>query len=169
MNIRSATPDDIPVIQKLVHTIWPIAYSNIISAEQITYMLDLIYSETALQKQFADGHRFIIADENESPVGFASYSVKNPADRAHYRLHKLYVLPDLHRKGTGKMLLNYIIHTIKSEGATSIELNVNRDNKAIDFYKYFGFDVTKSEDIDIGRGYFMNDFVMVKEIESSEL
>jgi ribosomal protein S18 acetylase RimI-like enzyme len=40
-------------------------------------------------------------------------------------------------------------------------LNVNRNNKALGFYQKFGFVILREEDIDIGNGYFMNDYIMV--------
>ncbi len=45
-----------------------------------------------------------------------------------------------------------------------VELNVNRQNKAVDFYKNIGFKIIKEVDIPIGEGYFMNDYVMQKEL-----
>jgi len=39
---------------------------------------------------------------------------------------------------------------------------VNRENKAVDFYRHLGFEVALVEDIDIGNGYFMNDYEMKK-------
>ena len=43
-------------------------------------------------------------------------------------------------------------------------LNVNRFNKAQYFYKKLGFEVAYEEDIEIGNGYLMEDFVMEKKI-----
>lgn len=59
-------------------------------------------------------------------------------------------------------MIDHVIETIKSRGATSLQLNVNRQNPAQHFYKKLGFLVIKEEDIDIGSGFFMNDFVMEK-------
>jgi catechol-2,3-dioxygenase len=41
-------------------------------------------------------------------------------------------------------------------------LNVNRFNKAKNFYEKIGMNICKVEDIEIGNGYFMEDFVMEK-------
>ena len=46
----------------------------------------------------------------------------------------------------------------------TINLNVNRFNKAVDFYKNKGFQIVKEETIDIGKGYLMEDFVMELEL-----
>ena len=53
-----------------------------------------------------------------------------------------------------------ILSDIRFHNATDLELNVNRYNKARQFYETIGFVVVKEEDIDIGSGYFMNDYVM---------
>jgi ribosomal protein S18 acetylase RimI-like enzyme len=37
---------------------------------------------------------------------------------------------------------------------------VNRHNRALHFYEKQGFKIIREEDIDIGSGYFMNDYVM---------
>ncbi|MGZ8545109.1 MAG: GNAT family N-acetyltransferase, partial [Flavisolibacter sp.] len=50
------------------------------------------------------------------------------------------------------------------KGATVLRLNVNRNNSARSFYEKLGFEMIGEEDIDIGNGYFMNDYVMEKKI-----
>ena len=45
-------------------------------------------------------------------------------------------------------------------GCKSLHLNVNRFNKSVDFYKNLGFIIIGEEDIDIGKEYLMEDFVM---------
>jgi hypothetical protein len=42
--------------------------------------------------------------------------------------------------------------------------NVNRYNNALAFYQKLGYEILKEEDIDIGEGFFMNDFVMLKDV-----
>ena len=161
LEIKKAGIKDIGLIQDLAFAIWPTAYGNIISPAQLNYMLDLIYSKKALTSQIENlHHRFIIVYENDTAVGFASYSPKHAGDQLVYRLHKLYVLPNQQGKGTGKFLLNFIMVEIKSAGAKTLELNVNRHNVAFHFYTKLGFTIAREEDIDIGEGYFMNDYVM---------
>ena len=69
-------------------------------------------------------------------------------------------MPEQQGKGTGKILLEYVINSVKEMGATSLELNVNRFNKARYFYEKQGFVVTGEQDIDIGGSFFMNDYLM---------
>lgn len=163
ISIRKATKGDIPIIHQLAHAIWHSAYSKILSAHQLKYMLELMYSEASLQKQFNEGHNFLILEENKKPIAFADY---NQLKDDVYKLQKIYVLPDQQGKSIGKMLINDVIEKVKAKGASALMLNVNRHNKAKQFYEHLGFTVISEEDIDIGEGYFMNDYVMKLDIGS---
>jgi GNAT superfamily N-acetyltransferase len=66
-------------------------------------------------------------------------------------------------KGYGKMLLQAVEHAVLKAGENILELNVNRDNKAKQFYERMGFEVVYDEDIPIGP-YWMNDHVMRKKL-----
>ena len=158
--IRVAGSEDLAAIRDLALAIWPVAYGDILENNQLAYMLERFYSIDSLRQQLlVSHHRFILLYEDDKPVGFASYS--SMEDHPHiFKLHKIYVLPQQQGSGTGKMLLAYVIRDSIEMGATSLELNVNRHNKARYFYEKQGFTIQRSEDIDIGAGYFMNDYVM---------
>ena len=64
----------------------------------------------------------------------------------------------------GKFVLNHIQNDILTKGAKTLQLNVNRNNIAKTFYEKLGFKVIRTEDIDIGNGYFMNDYIMEKQL-----
>ena len=154
--IRKATLGDVPGIRQLAASVWPSTYQEILSGEQIHYMMELFYSVDSLKEQFHK-HSFIIGYLNNEPVGFASYS---PAADAVYKLHKLYVSTSVQGMGLGKALINFIITDLRRYEATALELNVNRNNKARAFYERMGFEVVREEDIDIGNHFWMNDYVM---------
>jgi GNAT superfamily N-acetyltransferase len=157
--IRPADLDDINTIGFLAQQIWPDTYGAILPPEQLKYMMKQIYSPRSLRRQMIDErHQFLIVEQTEDPIGFASWSVMS--DPGIFKLHKLYVLPGRQGKGLGRTLLRFIFETIRPEGATRLRLNVNRFNKARQFYERMGFAVIGEEDIDIGHGYFMNDFIM---------
>ncbi len=161
--IRKVSTESIPIIQKITYETWPDAYKNILSAKQLMYMLELIYSTSSLQRQINQEHQqFIIASESGADIGFAAFSA---ISKSVFKLHKIYTLPNQQGKGLGKLLINYIIEEIKKLHATSLQLNVNRHNKAKSFYEHLGFSVIAEEDIDIGNGYFMNDFIMEKKLQ----
>lgn len=157
LTVTKATTEDIPLIRQLTFAIWPQTYSSIISKEQIDYMLEQMYSPATLQKQIEDGITFIIVYDDKEPVAFASYNESEPQT---WKLNKIYILSTQQGKGTGKFIINYIVDEIKNKGAKALQLQVNRENKAKDFYEKIGFKIIKTADFDIGGGYFMNDYVM---------
>lgn len=166
LSIRFANIEDINSIGFLAQQIWPHAYRGILSDEQLEYMLKLFYSPAALKKQMLkQKHVFILLEDEASHLGFASYS--QTKDAGVYKLHKIYVLPNQQGKGLGKTIIDFIVNDIKPQGAKKLLLNVNRNNKAKTFYERLGFTVIKEEDIDIGNNYFMNDYVMMKQLVSS--
>jgi diamine N-acetyltransferase len=156
--IKIASAKDIPLIQQLTFAVWPKTYSTIISKAQIDYMLEMMYSTAALQKQIEeDGCTFIIVYDNNEPVAFASY---NETTTQTWKLNKIYILPSQQGKGMGKFIINYIIDAIKPQNAKALQLQVNRNNKAKSFYEKLGFAIIETADFDIGNGYMMNDYVM---------
>ncbi|MGN6492417.1 MAG: GNAT family N-acetyltransferase [Agriterribacter sp.] len=164
LQFRKADLNDIPLIRALTFTIWPATYSAILSREQIEYMLEMMYSVPSLEHQIKDlKHQFIIGYHEDEPVAFASYAPSATEENI-YKLHKIYILPVMQGKGAGKETIQYIINDIVPAGARVLELNVNRHNKAKSFYEKTGFLVYGTEDKDIGNGYFMNDYVMRKEL-----
>lgn len=161
MIISAADIHQIPIIQKIADFTWPVAYKDIISREQINYMLGLMYSKESLENQFnALGHSFFIAfDKNNEPVGFAGCSPAD-ANQPTFKLHKLYVLPELQGKGAGKLLLKKVMEHSKSKNTRRMELQVNKKNKAVDFYKRNGFTIYRELVLDIGNGFVMDDYLM---------
>ena len=158
LSIRNASADDIPLIQQLTMSIWPKTYGHILSRQQMDYMLEMMYSHSSLQKQMKEeGCTFIIAENDEGGVAFASYHEAKPKI---WKLNKIYILTNQQGKGTGKSIINHIIAQIKKQGASALQLQVNRSNNAKLFYKKLGFTIIETADFDIGNGYFMNDYVM---------
>jgi RsiW-degrading membrane proteinase PrsW (M82 family)/ribosomal protein S18 acetylase RimI-like enzyme len=161
MALRKAFPHDIPLIRDMACKIWPVTYGGILTKDQLGYMLDLLYSEKKLGEDMEKGIQFAMLYDGVEPIGFASIGMTEPQV---YKLHKLYVMPSYQGKGAGKFIINELINVIKRKGAATLLLNVNRNNPAKSFYENLGFTVIKEEDVDIGNGYFMNDYVMEKKI-----
>lgn len=155
--IQPATSKDIASIQRIVAISWPATYGDILSPEQLNYMIDLIYSDAALINQFNQGHHFYILWEQQTAMGFIDIQTLNDTD---CKLHKIYLLPGHQGKGYGKILLNFAIEKARQMGGKALKLNVNRYNKALGFYQRMGFKTILEVDIPIGQGYYMNDYVM---------
>ncbi len=161
--IRKATTADVETIRELAEKTWWDAYSPILEKEQIAFMLGEIYSVEKITSQVKTGAQiFLLLIENEKPVAFAAYSPREE-DPEIYKLHKLYCLPETQGKGYGKILINQVAANTIEAGKHTLDLNVNRYNKAKTFYEKMGFEVAYEEDIAIGK-YWMNDFVMRKKL-----
>jgi ribosomal protein S18 acetylase RimI-like enzyme len=70
----------------------------------------------------------------------------------------------LQGQGLGKLLLNEVIRLARESDQRRLILNVNRGNRAKTFYYDLGFQVLEEVDISLEHGYFMNDYVLEKEI-----
>lgn len=161
--IREANFNDIHTIQEIMMKVWPQTYAPIISEDQINYMIQIMYSDVSLHQQMKEGHHYWLAELEGKSIGYASFS--RTENWTTYKLHKLYIDPNIQRKGVGTALLNKIIQTIKSDHGKFLQLQVNRSNfPALDFYKKNGFFVIKAIDMDIGNGFFMNDYILQKRL-----
>jgi ribosomal protein S18 acetylase RimI-like enzyme len=160
LKFKSANEGDIPVIAKLANTIWKKHYVPIIGIAQVEYMLNKMYSADSIAQQMREQQNYTLVYDDERPIGYIAISTK---DNKNYFLHKLYVDVSEQGKGVGAQLLDHIMNTIKT--AETIELTVNRQNfKSINFYFKHGFTIKDVVDIDIGDGFFMNDFIMLRSL-----
>lgn len=164
MQIVEATTDHIYNIQVLSNVIWPATFSNILSQEQISYMMDMMYSTSSLEKQINElHHHYLLAEEDGEYLGYLSYEL-NYKGTPITKIHKIYVLPSIQGKGVGRLFIDAVSKLALKNNNTLLSLNVNRYNRAIDFYKRMGFDFFTSENIDIGNGFLMEDYVMNKDL-----
>ncbi len=156
--IVTATEKDIPVIHELANAIWWPTYRPILSEEQISFMLENMYSENALAGQMNDGIQFVLCKDENKDVAFAGYSIELQ-DNPMLRIHKIYVLPSQQGKGTGKQLIQHLTQIARMLELPKVELNVNRANPALGFYQKMGFETVERVDIPYHQ-FVLNDFVM---------
>lgn len=158
LTFRKATTDDVPLIEQLAQKIWREHYPSVITIEQIEFMLLNRYSAKVIAESMKQGEQYFIVSADNEPVGYASVESKE----GYYYLHKFYIDVAKHRSGIGKQFFDFIMGQI--DAAKPVRLQVNRQNiKAINFYFKNGFVIERTGDFDIGGGYFMNDFVMLRE------
>ena len=159
MKIVSAQISDIVVIQQLARKSWEKAYSEILTHEQIEYMLGTMYSETeiASQMQNPDYYYFLILDE-ENPAGFIGF--QHHYEKSTTKLHRLYLLEESKGKGFGKAGIDFLKLQTQKSGDRRIILNVNKNNIAKTIYEKLGFSVYGEGVFDIGNGFVMDDYLM---------
>lgn len=176
MNIRKATIEDISLIQELADVAFRHTYKVILSPEQMEYMIDWMYSTENLKKQMNElGHRYLLlSDDGGNYVGYGSFNIEEHEakngeadDCVMFHLQKIYVLPEKQGCGYGAILLNALENAMKEVAypkRARYELNVNRNNKAVEFYEHMGLYKDREGDFDIGDGFYMNDYIMAKKL-----
>lgn len=186
--ILRANAADLPVVAELAGVIWRACYPGIITHAQVNYMLAQMYALDTLREEIRSrGICYDLLFVDGRPAGFASYgpakettvpdclsrSMGGPprcgvrtAQRTvpAFKLHKLYLLPELHGRGLGSRLLQHCVQAVRVAGARCLFLSVNKRNtKAIAAYKRNGFIIADSVVTDIGGGFVMDDYIMAKE------
>jgi len=158
--LTPATTADNQAIHNIAQRVWSKHYiPNIISQQQMDYMMEWMYSPESLAKQMDEGAQFFIIKSDGNTAGYISITDTN----GELFLNKFYIDNEYQRLNIGSEILRLALAEFPQ--ATIIRLQVNRKNfKAINFYFKNGFSIERAEDFDIGNGYLMEDFVMVKRL-----
>lgn len=164
VEIRALREGEIPALCSLAHEIWRAHYPGIISLAQIEYMLEERYSEPVIRAELE--HKDLWWDvlmADNVMTGYASYFLTGSA--VELKLDKLYLHPRAHRQGYGVMLVDHVLSFMAGVGCTRLTLAVNRRNqRAIDAYLKYGFRIAETSLREIGEGFVMDDYIMVKEV-----
>ena len=165
VTFRTAGIDDTPLIEELAQEIFRTTYKGMLPPEQIDFMMEWMYSQKSLRKQILEErHIYHIAYYAGEPVGYLS--LQQQGERL-WHLQKIYLRSGVQGKSVGKKMFQKAVEYIKEHSPlpATMELNVNRNNvKAWQFYEHMGMCKTSRGDFHIGRGYYMNDYIMTMEI-----
>ena len=134
VNIRTATPDDIPEILALIREL--AEYEREPEAAVAT-------AEDLMRDGFTEPKRFhcLMAEMEEGVAGFALYFYNYSTWRGHagIYLEDLFVRPKFRGTGIGKALLSSVAAVAVEDGCPRLEWAVLDWNKpAIDFYESVG-------------------------------
>jgi ribosomal protein S18 acetylase RimI-like enzyme len=160
IDIRPITPDDVPAIIGLARTTWLDAYAEIISPEQIDYMLAQRYDHARLCLDTEDPQKWLHqAFLGGVLAGFAACEIH----KGEFKLDKLYIHPNMQRKGIGAALVDHVAELARERGFSAMILAVNKQNEqAIRAYAQYGFRLRNEAVTDIGHGFVMDDYIMEK-------
>ena len=162
LRIEPVAIADLPQISNLARLVWWDHYPGIISNEQIEYMLSKEYAQDTLSQALQSGTvSYIKLINDDELIGFASYSQTDNGNEM--QLHKLYIHPRFQRMGYGSALLGYVHERAVQGGYKHLILAVNKNNrKAISAYVKNGFVIKESICVDIGNGFYRDDYIMRK-------
>ena len=155
---------DIEPVCALAREIWLQHYPGIITVRQIEYMLAQRYSPDAIRKQLQTGEAWWDKLEVDGELcGFASY--EHGVEARTMKLEKLYVHQLVRGKGYGAALIEHVAKAAMRQDMATLYLQVNKYNHgSVAAYLRTGFRVGKAVKLDIGNGFFMDDYVMSRTI-----
>jgi ribosomal protein S18 acetylase RimI-like enzyme len=156
LKFTKANKSDIETIQILAREIWTISYREMLSAEQMEYMLNWMYSSETIQKEMESGVLWELIEMEGKAIGYISLTPENKE----LKLNKLYILPGIQGKGIGQQSLAHVIEYGKANKFESLYLTVNQRNfRAIKAYEKAGFIRKEFKVFDIGNGFVMDDYI----------
>lgn len=149
-------------VRDMAERIWPTTYRDIISPEQIRYMLDRMYALTLLAEQInSPKHRFFWIEGENMRCGFLAVEWEASDDSA--QLQKLYLLTEQQGKGYGRAAWRALEKLLRAAGCGQVTLRVNRHNaKALRSYQKWGLTIQTTDCHDIGGGFVMDDYILQK-------
>ncbi|GAA4281763.1 GNAT family N-acetyltransferase [Gaetbulibacter aestuarii] len=155
------TKEEIKTIAGLADIIWREHYIPIVGKSQIDYMLDKFQSAEAMADQIHSGYEYYTMIYNDKPVGYLA--IVNEASALF--LSKIYVLKKYRGKKIGKHAMQFIEEKAKAYDKPKIRLTVNINNvHSIEVYTKLGFRNVGPLVTDIGEGFIMDDYELIKEI-----
>lgn len=164
VHIRLADLQDSQLIHQLAWEVFPATYKELLSPDQIEYMMEWMYSISKIEQHIQlEKLDYFIAYKDQEACGYIQIE-QQEADV--FVLQKIYILPSFQGYHIGRFLFEGAIKQIKSihPGPCLMKLHVNRDNKAVSFYERMGMKKIGIGDFEIGKGYYMNDYIMGIEI-----
>lgn len=145
---------DVEMVTSLAERCWRPHYTPIIGKAQVDYMLANFQSTRAILGQIKKGRNYSLIEE-ESAIGYLAIDLSD-----HLFLSKLYILPDHQRCGIGCWSLEQLT---QAQPEHEIHLTVNRHNyETIAFYERMGFFKSETVVTDIGNGFVMDDWKMIR-------
>ena len=151
------TADALARVRAIADDVWPKTFREILSPEQIVYMMKMMYAPEVMEKELANGFLFDLLVVDGCDAGYMVYAPCNEPETM--KLHKLYLLEEFQGKGYGQKMLRHVADVARNSGFRSLILAVNKQNiKAQKAYERFGFRQYKSVQIDIGNGFIMDDY-----------
>lgn len=161
-HFHTVNEKNIHLVQPLANDIWNECYKDLLSQDQINYMIDKMYNNDKINEGIANGDVWEILKIDNVPSGYLHYLVD---DNNTVFLSKIYLKESNQTKGIGQLMLNRVVEYATSKGVKAVHLTVNKNNaKAIRFYEKNGFKNMESKTFDIGNGYVMDDFIYQKTI-----
>ena len=148
-------------ISVLAGEIWREHYTPITGLEQIEYMLEKYQSPKQIYEDIHKNDFIYFTAEDIKDNKLIAYAAYQPRED-HLYLSKIYVHKDYRGNGISRCFVDEMTALCEREyGLDKIRLSVNKNNKnTIAVYNKMGFETIDSVKVDIGGGFYMDDYVM---------
>jgi GNAT superfamily N-acetyltransferase len=153
------SPREVARVAELADIIWREHYIPIIGRAQVDYMLEHFQSASAIEKQIAQGIYYFSIQTGDMIEGYLAFEKQGKT----LFLSKIYLLDYRRGQGIGKVAMHFVREKARVLECTDIALTVNKYNdQSINAYTRMGFSKKGGEITDIGGGFVMDDYRMVK-------
>jgi len=153
--IREATAEDAPGIQRVARAAWHATYDDILGPERVTETVDAWYDPDRLvEDDVRDSDRpFVVAvrPPEAAIVGFAEAAVDEDDEAGEedgtddWHLYRIYVHPDVWGDGIGSALLEAIEGSFRERGVETLRVSVLAGNDVgVSFYESRGFELVET-------------------------
>ena len=165
VHFRQATDaNDFIQIARLADTIWREHYTPIIGKAQVDYMLKRFQSGEAIARQVGEAVHYFLILKSGTPTGYLAIEKRG----RELFLSKIYLLREYRGLGMGKAAMDFISKKAHELGCDRIALTVNKNNdRSIKAYSKMGFENKGALVTDIGSGFVMDDYLMVRTLKNT--
>ena len=162
---RAATEEEIGTLCAIAEQVWHWTYDKLLPEGQVDYMVEKFQSPQAVKEQMAKEHyEYYLICFDHQPGGFVGFAARYQG-REEMFLSKVYILPQYQGQGGVRQAFKLAEDRSRQEGLSRSRLTVNKGNRhAAQVYSHYGFETVDAVTTDIGRGYVMDDFIMIKEL-----
>ena len=156
---------EVEALCRVAKEAWEQAYGELLGPAQVAYMVEKFQSPAAVRAQMAqDGYQYYLIFGDGQPGGLVGFAPRYEG-RDELFLSKLYLLPGLQGTGAARAALDFVEAEARRLGLPAIRLTVNKGNThAAEVYRHFGFETVDAVVSDIGGGFVMDDYIMVKRL-----
>lgn len=155
--IPAETDTQIQEVATLAFTIWNEHFVPIIGQAQVDYMIAKFQSYPALKEQLKNNYEYFLFELDNSFIGYMGIH----KEKESLFLSKLYILHTARNKGIARKALHFLKDLCRSYNLHRIWLTCNKYNEhTLAVYKHLGFQIAATQEVNIGEGYIMDDYIL---------
>ena len=155
--------EKISTIARLAEEIWREHYEPKHGKPKVDYLLEKFQSQSAITGQLKTGFLYYLLRNESDYIGYLGVYPEGNC----LVLSKIYIKSCCRGKGYGKQAIAFVENIAREKNLSCVDLSVAKDNSdSIKAYLSLGFRLVKPIKKDIGNGFFMDDYVMKKNVDN---